>query len=526
MSLMTQALRWAALAVFALGASSVSAEEPTRGGTLIWSLGSTPRHLNPAVQSGISTGQPGAQLFATPLRFDENWNPHPYLAREWDISDDGLTVTLKLVEGATFHDGHPITSSDVAFSIMTVKANHPFKTMMAPVESVETPDDLTAVIKLSKPHPALLLAMSSQLLSIIPEHIYGDGQDPKSHPRNSEDVVGSGPFKFVEFKRDQHIILERNENFFIEGRPYVDRIVIRIIKDPSSRAIAMENGELLLATFEETPRELARMKKNDNLVVTDQGYAAIGPIVWLAFNHQRAPTSDLGVRKAIAYAVDRDFIINALLLGTPTEARTGFHPGSIFYEPDVEPYDLDIDKANQLLDDAGYERGDDGMRFKLFVDFGWPAVRPHAEYLKPQLKKIGIDVTVRPSPDFPSWAKRVSNHDFDLTWDTVFNWGDPVIGVHRTYLSNNIKKGVIWSNTQGYANPKVDEILDMGGQELDPAKRKAFYSEAQKVLADELPVYWVHTVPYHTVSSKRIGNPPQTIWGTSSPLDEIYIRPE
>ena len=185
MSLMKQAFRYAALAALTLVASSVSAEEPTRGGTLIWSLGNTPRHLNPAVQSGIATGQPGAQLFATPLRFDENWNPQPYLAREWDISEDGLTVTLKLVEGATFHDGHPITSSDVAFSIMTVKANHPFKTMMAPVESVETPDDLTAVIKLSKPHPALLLAMSSQLLSIIPEHIYGDGQDPKRHPRNS-----------------------------------------------------------------------------------------------------------------------------------------------------------------------------------------------------------------------------------------------------------------------------------------------------------------------------------------------------
>ena len=104
---MKQALRYAALAAVALVASSVSAEEPTRGGTLIWSMGGTPRHLNPAVQSGIWTGQPGAQLFATPLRFDENWNPHPYLAREWDISDDGLTVTLKLVEGATFHDGHP-----------------------------------------------------------------------------------------------------------------------------------------------------------------------------------------------------------------------------------------------------------------------------------------------------------------------------------------------------------------------------------------------------------------------------------
>ena len=111
-----------------------------RGGTLIWAVQNTPRHLNPAVQSGIATGEPGNQLFAAPLRYDEDWTPQPYLAESWDVSDDGLTVTLNLVKGATFHDGVPIKSSDVAFSIQTVKDNHPFKTMYAPVDSVETPD--------------------------------------------------------------------------------------------------------------------------------------------------------------------------------------------------------------------------------------------------------------------------------------------------------------------------------------------------------------------------------------------------
>lgn len=513
----------AATAALAM-ALPTTAQEPTRGGTLVWSVGQTPRHLNPAVQSGIATGQPGAQLFATPLRFDENWNPQPYLAREWSVSDDGLAVTLKLVEGATFHDGHPITSKDVAFSIMTVKANHPFKTMFAPVETVETPDDLTAVIRLSQPHPAILLAMSSQLLSIIPEHIYGDGQDPKSHPRNAENVVGSGPFKLVEFKRDQHIIMERYENFFIKDRPYVDRIVMRIIKDASSRAIALENGEVQLSAFESSTRDLARLKTRDGLTVTPKGYEAIGPIVWLAFNLQREPTSDRRVRQAIAYAVDRNFLVKALMQGLPQEARTGIHPGSPFYEPEVEAYDLDIDRANQLLDEAGYKRGADGMRFALTIDHGSLTTKAPAEYLRPQLKKIGIDVTVRTSPDFPTWAKRISNWDFDMTWDTVFNWGDPVIGVHRTYLSDNIRKGVIWSNTQGYKNPEVDDILARAGQEMDPVKRKALYSEVQKILAVDLPVYWAYTVPYHTVYSDKIGNPPRTVWGTSSPLDELYLK--
>ncbi|MEM8755103.1 MAG: ABC transporter substrate-binding protein, partial [Pseudomonadota bacterium] len=182
----------------ALPTTEAGAEEPKRGGTLVATLGSAPRNLNPAVQSGIVTGFPGTQLFAAPLRYDEDWTPQPYLAESWEVAEDGLSVTLNLVRGATFHDGQPITSKDVAFSVKVIQENHPFKTMFAPVESVETPDDHIAILRLSQPHPALLLAMSSQLMAIIPEHVYGDGQDPKAHDRNSQNVVGSGPFKLAE----------------------------------------------------------------------------------------------------------------------------------------------------------------------------------------------------------------------------------------------------------------------------------------------------------------------------------------
>ena len=230
------------------------AEDPKRGGTLVASMGSNPRHLNPAVQSGIVTGFPGSQLFATPIRYDNNWEPQPYLAESWEISDGGKTVRLNLVKDAVFHDGVPIKSSDVKFSLETIQKNHPFKTMFAPVETVETPDEHTAILKLSSPHPALMLAMSSQLMSIIPEHVYGDGQDPKKHPQNSNNVVGSGPFKLVEFKSGEHVILERFDDFFIKGRPYLDKMVIKIIKDPAARTIALENGELDFHAFENKTR--------------------------------------------------------------------------------------------------------------------------------------------------------------------------------------------------------------------------------------------------------------------------------
>jgi len=106
----------------------------------------------------------------------------------------------------------------------------------------------------------------------------------------------------------------------------------------------------------------------------------------------------------------------------------------------------------------------------------------------------------------------------------VFNWGDPVIGVHRTYDSTNVFKGV-WSNTQGYSNARVDELMAMAAVEADPAKRTALYAEFQAIIADELPVYHVNTVPYHTIyNTEKVGNPPIGIWGTSTPIDQTYLK--
>ena len=498
--------------------------EPKPGGTLVIIDSQVPRHLNPAVQSGTATAVPGTQIFATPLRFDENWNPEPYLAERWEVADDGLSITLHLRQDALFHDGTPVTSADLAFSLQTVKENHPFQTMFAPVNRVETPDVHTAVIHLDRPHPAILLAMSSAMLPVIPEHIYGDGQDPKTHPRNS-DPVGSGPFKLVEFKQGEHTILERFDDFFLDGRPYLDRIVIQVVADVSNRVIAMERGDGHLMPFMTTLRDIKRLEALDHLGVTDQGYAAVGPINWLAFNTAKAPFEDPRVRQAVAYAVDREFITRALHLGLSRPATGPIVPDSPFYTDEVATYEVDLDRAQSLLDEAGLIPGEDGTRFSATVDYipGTPEQQRNlAEYLKSQLARVGIDVQVRAAPDFPTWSNRVANHEFDMTMDTVFNWGDPVIGVHRTYLSDNIRKGVIWSNTQSYSNPRVDEILAEAGVAADPTARGELYGEFQWLVAEDLPVYWINVVPYHTVYHNGLGNVPMSIWGTMAPMDAVY----
>ncbi|SMO92714.1 peptide/nickel transport system substrate-binding protein [Thalassovita litoralis] len=514
MKLMTRLMGAAAIAVSALSSAPAIAE----GGTLVIASTQVPRHLNGAVQSGIATAVPSTQIFASLLRYDTDWTPQPYLAQSWETSADGKSVTLHLVQNATFHDGTPVTSADVAFSIMTIKANHPFKSMFAPVEAVETPDAHTAVIKLSQPHPALLLALSPALAPILPKHVYGDGQDPKSHPANAA-PVGSGPFMLEEFTPGEAIVLKKNPNFFIDGRPKLDEIIIRIIKDPSALLIAMENGEADMYPYMAGSQEFKRLEKVDSLTITDQGYAGIGPISWLAFNTASPKLSDPRVRQAIAYAVDRNFITKALHRGVSKPQRSPIIESSPFFDETIPAYDVDLDKAKALMAEAGFA---DGMDLTIdFIPGSKEQQQSVAEYMKSQLKKIGINIEVRAAPDFPTWAGRVGGHDFELSMDIVFNWGDPVIGVHRTYLCSNIKKGVIWSNTQSYCNDQVDSLLNAAAVELDPAKRKAMYAEFQQIVATDMPVYWINALPYHTAYNKKLKNPPVGIWGPMHPMDTL-----
>lgn len=502
------------------------AEEPKRGGTLVVGTTQTARHLNGAVQPGSATGMPSTQLFASPLRFDDQWKPQPYLAESWTLGEDGKSLTLRLRKGAVFHDGKPITSADVAFSIMAIKANHPFQTMMGPVERVDTPDPLTAVIRMSVPHPAIVLAMSPALCPILPKHIYGDGQDLKSHPRNSADVVGSGPFKLVEFKPGQRIVLERNERFFLPGKPYLDKLIFNVTPDPASLLLALERGDIQMLPLISAPADLRRIAQNSALTLTPKGYEGLGPLNWLAFNTGRKPFSDVRVRRAIAHTVDKNFVAKALMGGFAQPADGPLVPSSPFAVGDLVRYPVDLKKAAALLDEAGYKAGEGGERFKMAIDYlpGFDdQQKTVAEYLRTQLKKVGIAAEVRTSADFPAWSKRIAARDFDVTMDAVFNWGDPIIGVHRTYLSTNIKP-IVWTNTQDYRNPQVDELLNTAGGILDATKRKAYYATFQKIVTDDLPIHFINVMSMHTASSRRLGNVPTTIWGPLSPYDEVYLK--
>ena len=166
-----------------------------------------------------------------------------------------------------------------------------------------------------------------------------------------------------------------------------------------------------------------------------------------------------------------------------------------------------------------------GTRFKTTITYA-PGGRDYtqniAEYAKAQLKKVGIDLELTPAADFPSWAKKVGDQDFDITMDAVFNWGDPMIGVNRTYLSSNIRKGVIWSNTQSYSNPKVDELLTKAAAEPDLDKRKALYKEFQSIVVNDAPIMFINVLPTSTAYDSRLKDVPTGIWSATSPIDEMH----
>jgi peptide/nickel transport system substrate-binding protein len=255
-----------------------------------------------------------------------------------------------------------------------------------------------------------------------------------------------------------------------------------------------------------------------------KGGDGIGPLGWVAFNLARKPYDDVRVRQAVSYAIDRKFIVEQLHRGASRIATGPIAPGSPFYTDKVEPYALNLERSRQLLDAAGLKPDAQGVRFKATLDYlpGTPDnSQTVAEYLRPQLRKIGIDVTVRTSPDFPTWSQRVSNFDFDMTVDGAFDYGDPVIGVHRTYLSSNIRKGVIWSNTQSYSNPRVDALLAQATVERDPEKRKRPYAEFQRIVVDEVPVAFTHVWPQRFAARKGVVDIPPSIWWPITPYDTL-----
>lgn len=506
----------------AMNAHALPTSRPKRGGALRAAYFQTPTTLNGALQAAAATTLISTQLFASPIRFDDKWNAQPYLASSWVESADKKSLKLHIRENAKFHDGHPVRAEDVAFSIMAIKANHPFQALR-PVTSVEIDDDHTVVIHTEKPFPALMTCLSPALCPIMPKHVYDDGHELRSNPHNVKDVVGSGPFRLLEFVPDQHVRMERFKDYFLAGRPYVDSLTYTINRNLLDLVLEFKKGMLDLLPMQASVPMLKQLRTVKDAVLTQKGYEGIGAMVWLEFNCAKLPWSDPKVRHAVAMALDKNFYIQKLASGFPV-AEDGPIPKSDRFYSNAAciKYPFNLEEAKKILDGAGYEKGSDGVRFKMAIDFVPGDSRMLAEYLTVQLKKLDIATELRVSADFPSWAKRMAAHDFDVDINALFEWGDPAIGVARNYMSTNIKP-IIYTNTSSYRNVKVDELLTEAAVEGNYEKRTKLYHEFQRLVTQDLPMAYISNIPFHTAAQSYVANVPTSIWGPFSPLDEVSV---
>lgn len=503
------------------GASAVASDTVIIGTTQV------PRTLIPAVQSGFATALPGAQLFASPVYFEDSFEPKPYLAESWELAEDEKQLTLHLVDGATFHDGKPITSADVAFSIDLVKNNHPFgQQLFGKVTALDTPDPQTIVIHLSEPAPAIMIAMSPLFLPVLPKHVYEGVTDWASTPMNLSDVVGSGPFQLVSYDKGNQLVLKKFQDFVMQDRIDVENVIYQYYPEANSLLLGMQSGELNL-TASSSPSFTNQLKKISGVTVADQGYEGVGYMSQIDLNLKSKYLSDLKVREAIRLAVDVEGNSKQLYDGATNLARGPIAPGSPYFDESLnDKYGYDPEEAEAILDEAGYPRDGSGNRFELRLTYipGVPdSQQGLANLVKENLAKIGVVVTLETMPDFPTWASKISNYDYDMTVDAQYNWGDPSIGVARAFYCDNIRPGVVWANMAQYCNPKVDALLNEAASTTDESKRKELYDQFQDIVTDDIPYIWATDVPLVNAYNQTVSNAPNGIWGLMSPMFDMTV---
>lgn len=524
---------WAAAAVcvFGLAIGANPADAQKAGGTLVYIVQPEP----PSLASFLSTSGPiglvAPKIYDGLFDYDNDLNIVPALAESYDVSDDGKTVTFKLREGVTWHDGEPFTSSDVQFTVMEVlKKVHPrgpnsFREVM----SIDTPDDYTAIFNLENPAPYMLRALSGYESPMVPKHLL-EGTDV----RNSElatNPVGTGAYKFVEWKKGQYIRLDKNENYWKEGLPYLDRIVGRFIPDASTRTAAMENGEVMYGAYGAIPNiDAVRLRDMDSFSVTTDGYSMINPMALIEFNTVEGPFTDAAIRKAISLTLDRNFLIENIWFGYGKPASsalsTNFSATGLYKpEPEAYPESPKIEEAIALLDEAGITPDADGVRARASLDLipygeDW---RRAGEYMKQALAPIGIELELR-YEDVPTWLNRVyANYDFEINVNYFYQLPDPVLGVHRHYGTDQIRQGTHFVNSSRYSNPELDVLLASGAQEADAEKRSEIYGEIQGILAEDLPVVNLFEMQFLTVYNEKLKDHATSALGAYGPFERAWI---
>ena len=455
--------------LFATGVAEAEQEDSI----LQFGLSGNPDTLDPHATSGTLTFQTIRSFYDTLVEPDRSGVLVPALAESWDVSDDNLTWTFRLRGGVSFHNGDPLTSQDVQATferLMDPDVASPKADEFSAIESVETPDERTVVFRLSAPSAPLLASMASGWGAILPASLIEAGHDFGSEP------VGTGPFRFIEWVRDSRIVMERNDDYWMDGHPRVDGVVINIIPESAVQVQGLISGDLH-AIDSVSQQDIGILESNDDVTVR-QDLSAL--VMVLAMNAQREGPDSLTFRQAVAHAVDKQSVMEIAYGGGET-VGTFMDVSDPYYVDYTDLYPYDPDRARELLEESGVEQ--DEPLVMALPEIYEAHVRA-GEMYQEMLEEVGIDVELR-LVDWSTWLNDVyrgGNYDFTVIGHTGKLDPDGRLAGYGTGDSY-----VRWENEE------AAQLIARARRVVDLDRRRELYGRALELMAREVPHVYVGT---------------------------------
>jgi peptide/nickel transport system substrate-binding protein len=460
--------------------------------TLVVLIESTPTNLEPRVGIDAFSERIDSLIFDDLLARGNDLNVAPGLAERWDIPDP-LTYVFHLHRGVRFHDGRPLTARDVKWtfdSLLQGKIRSTKAAVYKYVDHIDAPDEATVVFHMKEQDATLLWNLSDGAIGIVP---FGSGEEMTRHP------IGSGPFKFVSAETDREVVIERNNDYWGDHAKLA-RVRFAVVPDETTEALELRKGSGDVAINSLTPDTVLTLSHESSLAV-DQTPGT--RFAYLGFNLRDPILKDVRVRQAIAYALDRQPMVEYLWLGQAELARSVLPTQSWAYDGDVPSYEHDPEKARRLLDAAGYAPVN-GVRFRIIMKTSLdPNTRLMVAVMQQQLREAGIALDIRSFEAATFFADVIhgSFQMYGLRW--IGGNEDPDIFEYAFHSSKFPPNG---ANRGFYSNPRIDTLVDQARREIDPNLRKPLYAEVQRILADDLPyidLWYLDNVLVHT---RRVRN--------------------